>query len=98
MFLLQVELELKQESRRALEEVYLETFRPAVSRQEGFRAVMLLRPTDDGANYILSLAFDSRASQQKWVATNLHQQVWPRMEAHCAGYTVHGYEPVEPTG
>jgi hypothetical protein len=28
------------------------------------------------------------------VATDLHQQVWPALEAHCAGYEGEGFDVV----
>ena len=69
-------------------------FRPAISSQEGFRAVELLRPNKDGSAYRLSITFASQPLQQKWVATDLHQQVWPQIEAHSSGYSVADYTSV----
>lgn len=94
MFVLQVDLEVKTGSQQALEKIYVETFRPAISRQEGFSAVGLLRPTGDGNHYLLSIAFDTQSFQQKWVATDLHQRVWPQMEQHCAQYSLMSYDAV----
>lgn len=94
MFVLHVDLELKPGARQALEKTYVETFRPAISRQEGFRAVTLLRPTEDGSNYLLSIAFEDQSFQQQWVSTDVHQQVWPQMEQHCAGYSLRRYNAV----
>lgn len=94
MFVLHVDLEVKSGARQALENTYVETFRPAISRQEGFRAVALLRPTEDGSNCLLSIAFEDQSFQQKWVATEIHQQVWPQMEQHCARYSLKRYNAV----
>lgn len=94
MFVLHVDLEVKPGARQTLEKIYVETFRPAISRQEGFHAVALLRPAEDGSNYLLSIAFDDESFQQKWVATDIHQQVWPQMEQHCAGYSLRRYNAV----
>ncbi|MGH9378155.1 MAG: antibiotic biosynthesis monooxygenase family protein [Terriglobia bacterium] len=94
MFVLHVDLEVKPDSRQALEKTYVETFRAAVSRQEGFRTVALLRPRDDGNHYLLSLVFDNQSFQQKWVGTDLHQEVWPQMERHCAQYSLRTYDAV----
>lgn len=94
MFVLHVELEVKPDSRQDLEKTYVETFRPAISRQEGFSAVALLRPRDEGKSYLLSLAFENQGFQQKWVATDLHQEVWPQMERHCARYALKPYDAV----
>ena len=88
MFLLHVDLKLKPEACKALETTYAEVFRPAISMQRGFREVRLLRPVEDESDYRLIIGFDDQASQQQWVATSLHQEVWPQMEAHCSEYSV----------
>ena len=94
MFVLHVDLKLKPASGRELERVFEDTFRPAISRQEGFRAVTLLRAQEQKDSYVLSIVFDDQSLQQKWVATALHQEVWPQMESHCASYAVKSYEAV----
>lgn len=88
MFLLHVDLSVKPGSQQGLEDTFLQTFLPAISQQSGFRAAELLRPFEEGSDYRLTLAFDDRDSQQKWVATDLHQAVWPQMEGHCLSYAV----------
>jgi len=94
MFVLHVDLKVKAGSQKALEKTFNEIFRPAISRQEGFGGVSLLRPREDGQDYRLTIAFESQPLQQKWVATDLHQQVWPQMENHSAGYSINYYETV----
>jgi heme-degrading monooxygenase HmoA len=94
MFVLHVDLTIKPMAQQALERTYFEIFEPAISSQEGFRAVSLLRPAGDEVEYRLTIAFDQQASQQKWVASDLHQQVWPQMESHCAGYSVELFNTV----
>lgn len=94
MFVLHVDLEVKPGSRQALEKTYVETFRTAISRQEGFHAVALLRPRDDDNHYLLTLEFESQSFQQKWVGTEVHQEVWPQMERHCAQYSLRSYDAV----
>jgi heme-degrading monooxygenase HmoA len=94
MFVLFVDMNVKPGSQQALEKTYTEIFRPAISRQEGFRGVELLRPNEDGGEYRLSIAFELHALQKKWVASDLHQQVWPQIESHCADYSVKDYTSV----
>jgi heme-degrading monooxygenase HmoA len=92
MFILHVELKVRPGSQKALEDTFAGTFSPAISQQHGFQGVKLLRPAEDGGGeYRLSIAFDDRASQQQWVATDVHQKVWPQMEGHCLGYSVRNY-------
>lgn len=95
MFVLLVDMKVEPGSRQGLEKTYLETFRPAISRQEGFRNVELLRPHKEGEDYRLSITFDHQALQQRWVATDLHQQVWPQIESLCAEYSVRLYDAVQ---
>jgi heme-degrading monooxygenase HmoA len=94
MFVLFVDMKIKPGSQQAMQKTYTGTFRPAISRQEGFRGVELLRPNRDGDEYRLSIAFESHALQKKWVASDLHQEVWPQMENYCADYSVDDYTSV----
>jgi heme-degrading monooxygenase HmoA len=94
MFVLFVDMKIKPGSQQALEKTYTGIFRSAISRQEGFRGVELLRPNHDGDEYRLSIAFESHPLQKNWVASDLHQEVWPQMENHCADYSVRDYTSV----
>ena len=94
MFVLFVDMRVKPGSQQALEKTYLETFQPAISKQEGFRAVSLLRPNKDGDEYRLSIAFESHPLQKQWVASDLHQVVWPQLESYAADYSVNDYTSV----
>jgi heme-degrading monooxygenase HmoA len=93
MFVLLVGLILKAGQEQALEKDYAGPFTTAISSQEGFRHVSLLRPNDNG-DYVLTIAFESQSLQQKWVASELHGQVWPLMEAHLVEFTVKTYTTV----
>jgi heme-degrading monooxygenase HmoA len=95
MFVLHIELKVNPGMQQALEKIFLERFRPAISVQDGFNAAQLLRSNDDNANYRLSLAFEHQASQQKWVATELHQEVWPAISDQCSEFSVQGYTAVQ---
>ncbi len=97
MFVLFVDMRIKPGSQQALEKTYTEIFRPAISSQEGFRGVELLRPNQDKTGegqWRLSIAFELHALQKKWVALDLHQEVWGQMESHFAEYTVKDYTSI----
>lgn len=95
MYVLNVDLVLKPGAEESLETTFQEVFVPAVSQQEGFSRTELLRPITKGAaNYRLVIVFESQSSQRKWLATPLHQQVWPQMEGQCTEYSVQDYTPV----
>jgi heme-degrading monooxygenase HmoA len=94
MFVLFVDMRVKPGSQQALEKTYTEIFHPAISRQEGFRDVELLRPNQEDGEWRLRIAFESHAFQKKWVALDLHQEVWPQMENYFADYSVNDYTAV----
>ena len=94
MFVLHVALKVKPGSQGSLEKTFAEPFYPAISSQNGFIAAQLLRSNDDDTSYRLCLSFDQQASQQRWVATDLHQKVWSLVEDLCENYTVSRYTAV----
>jgi heme-degrading monooxygenase HmoA len=94
MFVLHIELKTKPGLQQSLEKIYLDKFYPAISAQEGFKAAQLLRSNDPETNYRLCLAFDRQAFQQKWVATDLHQEVWPAIADQCADFSVQRFSTV----
>lgn len=62
-------------------------FRPAAAKQPGFIDVKMLKlrsalqgSAPAGANYRFELTFASEDLRKKWVATDVHQQVWPTIE------------------
>jgi heme-degrading monooxygenase HmoA len=91
MVALHVDLQAKPGAGSALEQTFREAFRPAIRAQQGFVETALLHSDAETDSYRLVIAFESEPLRLKWVATDLHQQVWPRMEAHCAGYSVKNF-------
>ena len=62
-------------------------FAPAASKQPGFIDAKMLKlrqaiqgsaPT--GANFRFVLRFQSEEQRQKWIATPIHQKLWPTIE------------------
>ena len=94
MFVLFVDMKLKPGAQAGLEKTYTEAFRPAISQQEGFRGVELLRPNQAGGDWRLSIAFESHELQKKWVALDLHQVVWPQLQNYFADFSVNDYTSV----
>ena len=93
MFVLHVAIKVKPGREQAAEGVFSGPFKAAISAQPGFKGVQFLRP-DEGGDYVLSIAFESQPLQQKWVATDLHTQVWGQMEANFDGYSVKTFTAV----
>ena len=94
MFVLFVDMKLKAGAEAALTKVFTDAFRPAISKQEGFRGVDLLKPNKEGEQWRIRIAFETHELQKKWVALDLHQVVWPQMEEHFAGYSVNDYTSI----
>ena len=62
-------------------------FQPAASRQPGYIKVKMLKlrsavqgQAPAGVNCRFSLTFQSEELRQKWVASEVHQKVWPTIE------------------
>jgi heme-degrading monooxygenase HmoA len=94
MFTLHVDLSLEPGTTELLERIYREVFRPPLSKQPGFSETQLLRPRLEVQGYRLVIAFEDEEFQKKWVATDLHQEVWPKMESFVGQYSVNAFESV----
>jgi heme-degrading monooxygenase HmoA len=62
-------------------------FKPAARKQPGYIDVQMLKlrtaiqgKAPDSANYRFVLTYASEELRQKWIATPVHQKVWPTIE------------------
>ena len=62
-------------------------FRPAAQKQAGFIDVKVMKlrtaiqgPAPAGANYRFVISFQTEEQRQKWIASDIHQKVWPLIE------------------
>ena len=94
MFCLHIDLSLKPDAAQPLEQTFIESFRSAIAAQPGFHRVELLRPNESQWDYRLVIVFDSQPQQQAWVASDLHQKVWPQIESHILNFSLRHYSPV----
>lgn len=94
MFVLHIDLTLEPGKQQALRQSWRDAFYPAVASQAGFAEALLLYPTEGAAPYRIVLVFDQQSSQQAWAASELHQQVWPLIAAHCKDLAVKGYNTI----
>jgi heme-degrading monooxygenase HmoA len=93
MFILHVDIVLKPNAREDLSRTYRDKFMPAISIQPGYVNAKLLRRVEKGEfDNRLVIEFESHETQKAWVATDLHQQVWPEMEGSIEKYAVHSFE------
>lgn len=83
---------------------YFETvFRPAAQKFRGYLDVRMLelRATPvgtppSGMNYRFAISYESEELRQKWVASDIHQEVWGAMERMLSdpNYTVLLFEVI----
>ena len=71
---------------------YKNTFRPAITKQPGFVDVKLMKLRTEMAgkappncSYRLLISFQNEDQRKAWVATPLHQKVWPTIENTLKG-------------
>jgi len=94
---LAVDLTREKEMLRTFEQ----TFKPAAVKHPGYIDVEMLKlrstvmgkaPGD--ANYRFVLVYESEELRQKWIASDVHQRVWPEMEKFLKhkNYTVLLYD------
>jgi heme-degrading monooxygenase HmoA len=62
-------------------------FKPAAMKQKGYIDVQILKlrsalagSAPQSVNYRFVLLYESEELRQKWIASDVHQQVWPPME------------------
>ena len=62
-------------------------FRPTAQKQPGFIDVKIMKlrsaimgAAPAGVNYRFMISFQTEEQRQKWVATEVHQKVWPLIE------------------
>jgi heme-degrading monooxygenase HmoA len=89
---LHVDLEVDLGKEKEMLKNYTGTFRPAITKQPGFVDVKLLKFRKAMAgeppkswNYRLLISFQTEEQRVRWVATDLHQKVWPTIESCLKG-------------
>lgn len=97
MFVLHIDLTAQPGPTQDLPHTFATTFRPAVSTQPGFVDTQMMRSIEDETKYRLTIAFSNQEAQQNWVATDLHQEVWPSIHNLCSDVAVQQYNTVSET-
>ena len=86
-----VDMAVRADAGEEIARIFAGPFKEAISAQEGFRSVELLKPVEEH-DYLLVIVFSERSLQQRWVSTDLHAEVWSAMEAtvsHCRVRSFH---------
>jgi heme-degrading monooxygenase HmoA len=102
--MIQVHVDLAVDSAKEQEMLrYFQTvFRPAAMNFRGYIDVRMLKlravpvgTPPAGINYRFAITYESEELRQKWVASEIHQEVWGEMEKMSApGYTVIQFEVI----
>ena len=89
---LHVDLDVEPTKQKELLRVFKEVFRPAISKQPGFVEVKLMKlrqvmagPAPANTAFRLLISFQTEEQRKTWVATPVHQKVWPQMESNLRG-------------
>ena len=77
-----------------LESLYWSEYVPGIKIQEGFQRSTLLKKRDALRAYQINITFDSEALRLKWVDSQEHQEVWPKVAALCGQITWTGFDTV----
>jgi heme-degrading monooxygenase HmoA len=91
---LHVYLEPQPGKEQDLVDVFNNHFAPAIKVQDGFRSVALLKPQDALSRHVISLRFDTEEQRLKWVASDAHQDAFPRIIALCNSITWRNHDVV----
>jgi heme-degrading monooxygenase HmoA len=80
-----------------LEQTFRDVFVPAISVQEGFDRVALLRQADFESKYMIQLSFETEEQRRRWVASDEHQNAFPKISALCSQTEAIRYDIVAST-
>ena len=89
---LQIYVDVQPGKEKELEETFERVFVPAISVQEGFRQVELLRSKNAMSSYQIVLAFASEEFRLKWVASREHEAAFPKICALCLRVAWQGFD------
>jgi len=96
-----VDLEVDPAKEQQMLHIFHTQFAPTAAKQPGFIDVQMLKlrkalqgPAPAGANYRFTLKMQSEEDRQKWIATPIHNKLWPTIEATLVSknYTVLLYD------
>ena len=78
-----------------LESLYRREYVPGIKIQAGFQRTTLLKKRDALREYQIDITFDSEELRLKWVDSQEHTEVWPKMAALCQRVSWSGFDTVE---
>ena len=80
----------------AFEKLFVEEYRPAMSKIPGFVSVRLLREQEEASHYQMVICFTSLEMAAAWRASEPHAELRPKIHALYQGSSVVVYDVVAP--
>lgn len=80
----------------AFEKLFVEEYRPAMSKMPGFVSVRLLREQEDPSHYQMVICFTSLETAAGWRASDAHDELRPKIRTLYDGSSVVVYDVVAP--
>jgi heme-degrading monooxygenase HmoA len=103
MILFELHFQVDEQKKQDFEKAYAEIFAPAISKQQGFKTLKLLRlyapaqiaeieasPTE--YNYQINFTFESEAARRVWAKSADHDVAWPKLSALTTKFFWRGYD------
>ena len=94
MIELHIYLEPHEGKEKDLESLYHKEYVPGIRIQQGFNRTTLLKRRDALREYQIDIAFESEDLRLKWVGSNEHSTVWPKIAALCQRVSWAGFDTV----
>ena len=89
-----VTFEVLPEHETDFERLFVQEYRPAMSRMPGFEKVELLRDKVQPNHYQMVIRFDTQENAANWRASDAHSAIQPRIKALYSGSTLAVYDVV----
>src|SRR6185295_17985278 len=82
---LHVDLAVDPKKEKDMHRIFETSFKPAAAKHPGYidvkmlklRSTVMGKAPEAGVNYRFVLSYQSEELRQKWIATPIHQKVWP---------------------
>ena len=103
MILFELHFQVDEPKRDEFEKAYAQIFAPAISKQQGFQSLKLLKlytptalkeieasPTE--YDYQINFTFESEAARRQWATSADHDVAWPKLSALTTKFFWRGYD------
>ena len=97
MIQVHVDLSIAEAKEQEMLQDFQTVFRPAAAKFKGYLDVRMLKlhavpvgTAPEGMNYRFAITYENEELRQKWIASDIHQEVWGGMEKmlSSSSYTV----------